>query len=380
MSQLVDLGYVLGSTGPTGPTGPTGETGPAGPTGPAGENATTTEVATESTDGLMSHSDKRKLDKRMSAVPIVIQEYTYNSEMWQIKLPDGYSDYPVVVNKNEFVVVVGTGERYEDDGLNYDLPWVYFYVGESTEVTNSWSTVEKSSLVVPNVESEWETLLTISPNRYMYFSTRSYTLAYWSVDNNTGENVQHVDYDSNENLIDLCMKDYAYDDIVSDVRRTLSIGRYVRKYPTVVPDIDNDYGGYIYVSKGSQPSLLTNDTDVKYPVFEIEVPYYLSNDDELCYWFQYKTLNELGPLSDFNDSTFPEGSVSNLSGVTLHGSATFDAYNGTFDPETHTSGDCTVTFYVSGEYLYADVTVSMGAPKNMALVPEGGSKLLYIYL
>ena len=32
----MDLGLVIGATGPTGPIGPTGPTGPIGPTGPAG--------------------------------------------------------------------------------------------------------------------------------------------------------------------------------------------------------------------------------------------------------------------------------------------------------------------------------------------------------
>lgn len=36
MSNVIDLGLVIGDTGPTGPTGPTGDTGPTGPTGPIG--------------------------------------------------------------------------------------------------------------------------------------------------------------------------------------------------------------------------------------------------------------------------------------------------------------------------------------------------------
>lgn len=56
MSTTVDLGQVIGQTGPAGPTGP------IGPTGPAGENATTTEVASQTSNGLMSSSDKAKLD------------------------------------------------------------------------------------------------------------------------------------------------------------------------------------------------------------------------------------------------------------------------------------------------------------------------------
>lgn len=51
-----------GPKGDTGATGPTGATGATGPQGPAGQNATTTAVATTTTNGLMSKADKIKLD------------------------------------------------------------------------------------------------------------------------------------------------------------------------------------------------------------------------------------------------------------------------------------------------------------------------------
>ncbi|MDT2597837.1 collagen-like triple helix repeat-containing protein [Enterococcus dongliensis] len=51
-----------GPKGDTGATGPTGATGATGPQGPAGQNATTTAVATTTTNGLMSKTDKIKLD------------------------------------------------------------------------------------------------------------------------------------------------------------------------------------------------------------------------------------------------------------------------------------------------------------------------------
>lgn len=51
-----------GETGPQGPKGPQGETGPRGPQGEPGVNATTTAVATTSANGLMSSTDKTKLD------------------------------------------------------------------------------------------------------------------------------------------------------------------------------------------------------------------------------------------------------------------------------------------------------------------------------
>lgn len=43
-------------------TGPTGPRGPVGPAGPPGQNATTTTIASQTVNGLMSASDKRKLD------------------------------------------------------------------------------------------------------------------------------------------------------------------------------------------------------------------------------------------------------------------------------------------------------------------------------
>ena len=51
-----------GATGPQGPKGDTGARGATGPQGPAGVNATTTAVATQSANGLMSAADKKKLD------------------------------------------------------------------------------------------------------------------------------------------------------------------------------------------------------------------------------------------------------------------------------------------------------------------------------
>ena len=57
-----------GATGPQGPQGPkgdtgaTGATGPQGPQGPAGVNATTTATATTSSNGLMSYTDKKRIN------------------------------------------------------------------------------------------------------------------------------------------------------------------------------------------------------------------------------------------------------------------------------------------------------------------------------
>ena len=51
-----------GATGPQGPKGDTGARGATGPQGPAGVNATTTAVATQTANGLMSAADKKKLD------------------------------------------------------------------------------------------------------------------------------------------------------------------------------------------------------------------------------------------------------------------------------------------------------------------------------
>ncbi|WP_300712590.1 collagen-like protein, partial [uncultured Acetatifactor sp.] len=51
-----------GDTGATGATGPQGPKGDTGPRGLPGVNATTTAVATQSANGLMSAADKKKLD------------------------------------------------------------------------------------------------------------------------------------------------------------------------------------------------------------------------------------------------------------------------------------------------------------------------------
>ena len=56
-----------GATGATGPQGPKGDKGDTGPQGPAGTNATTTAVATQSKNGLMSAADKKKLDDIVSS-------------------------------------------------------------------------------------------------------------------------------------------------------------------------------------------------------------------------------------------------------------------------------------------------------------------------
>ncbi|MGM0218299.1 collagen-like protein [Enterococcus sp. AZ126] len=53
---------VEGITTIKGEKGETGATGATGPQGPAGTNATTTAVATQTVNGLMSAVDKKKLD------------------------------------------------------------------------------------------------------------------------------------------------------------------------------------------------------------------------------------------------------------------------------------------------------------------------------
>ena len=57
-----------GAQGPAGPAGSIGPAGPAGPQGPAGVNATTTDTATSSANGLMSSTDKQLLDSLKAKV------------------------------------------------------------------------------------------------------------------------------------------------------------------------------------------------------------------------------------------------------------------------------------------------------------------------
>ena len=51
-----------GSQGPKGDKGDPGSIGGQGPKGDPGQNATTTAIATQSVNGLMSTADKKKLD------------------------------------------------------------------------------------------------------------------------------------------------------------------------------------------------------------------------------------------------------------------------------------------------------------------------------
>ncbi|WP_430602219.1 hypothetical protein IGJ02_002529 [Enterococcus sp. DIV0724b] len=59
VSAVEGITTIKGEKGDTGPQGPQGATGPQGP---AGTNATTTAVATQTVNGLMSAADKKKLD------------------------------------------------------------------------------------------------------------------------------------------------------------------------------------------------------------------------------------------------------------------------------------------------------------------------------
>ena len=63
-SAAAKFNFVLprGPQGATGPAGAQGLKGDTGPQGPAGQNATTTAVATTTTNGLMASTDKSKLD------------------------------------------------------------------------------------------------------------------------------------------------------------------------------------------------------------------------------------------------------------------------------------------------------------------------------
>lgn len=62
-SAVLGLTNIKGDKGDTGPAGPKGATGA---TGPAGQNATTTAVATTTTNGLMAAADKVKLNSLAS--------------------------------------------------------------------------------------------------------------------------------------------------------------------------------------------------------------------------------------------------------------------------------------------------------------------------
>lgn len=69
---------VKGATGLTGPQGPKGDKGDTGPQGPAGTNATTTDVATTSKNGLMSAADKVKLNN-IPSMRVTYGTTTYGS-------------------------------------------------------------------------------------------------------------------------------------------------------------------------------------------------------------------------------------------------------------------------------------------------------------
>ncbi len=62
VSAVEGITTVKGEKGDTGPQGSQGTTGATGPQGPAGTNATTTATATQTVNGLMSATDKKKLD------------------------------------------------------------------------------------------------------------------------------------------------------------------------------------------------------------------------------------------------------------------------------------------------------------------------------
>lgn len=79
MGTSVDLGSVKGPKGDQGPIGPTG------PAGPAGINATTTEVATSTSNGLMSSLDKTNLDSISNNMVVI----TFSNSSWIINSVGG---------------------------------------------------------------------------------------------------------------------------------------------------------------------------------------------------------------------------------------------------------------------------------------------------
>lgn len=104
-STTATVSYIASLRGATGATGSTGATGPAGPTGPqgpAGQNATTTSTATQSVNGLMSSTDKKKLD----ALPTIYKgSYTTTQALSsktptkiKITVPSGYQNNPIFIN------------------------------------------------------------------------------------------------------------------------------------------------------------------------------------------------------------------------------------------------------------------------------------------
>ena len=120
MGTSVDLGSVKGPKGDQGPIGPTG------PAGPAGINATTTEVATSTSNGLMSASDKNILDMIFNEGSFAYYGYSsiYTKDTHEVY---GFLFYDVEHNVPISMII---GKRIDTDStlISDYIPQVSYYI------------------------------------------------------------------------------------------------------------------------------------------------------------------------------------------------------------------------------------------------------------
>lgn len=144
-AETVDLGYVVGATGPTGPTGATGPTGPTGNTGPQGENAnlvvaTTSSIGSVKPDGTTTavSADGTITATTPKQVPVYCNDH--DTTFVELKLASGYSDSSVSIRPGDSLLVVEVGEKFA-----YPVGTLFCYTDSSTRTLgNSTSTYDRS--------------------------------------------------------------------------------------------------------------------------------------------------------------------------------------------------------------------------------------------
>ena len=151
-----------GVQGPQGPKGDTGEQGPVGPQGeqgeqgiqgiqgPKGDNATTTAVATTSANGLMSSSDKTKLNGIAAGATKVIVDSSLSSSSTNAIQNKVVNDAITQINNDLSEKLNATVAKSGDDYIVLKIGSFYILSGYTNRSISAWEGINTFSDIHPN--------------------------------------------------------------------------------------------------------------------------------------------------------------------------------------------------------------------------------------
>ena len=159
---LVDMSGargIKGEQGPQGIQGPQGERGPQGEQGiqgkqgiqgPKGDNATTTAVATTSANGLMSSSDKTKLNGIAAGATKVIVDSSLSSSSTNAIQNKVVNDAITQINNDLSEKLNATVAKSGDDYIVLKIGSFYILSGYTNRSISAWESINTFSDIHPN--------------------------------------------------------------------------------------------------------------------------------------------------------------------------------------------------------------------------------------